>query len=705
MNRLTSVIFITIFSFLVLAGASFRSDVSIQKIANDQLFSAQSNLMQINIPEAWDITAGQEIVVALIDTGVFLDHEDLVDQVWVNQNEIPNNSRDDDGNGYVDDYYGYNFLSNNPDVSDDNGHGTNITSIISAHTNNHIGIAAVNWHAKVMVLKALNDLGGGEYSHVAKAIRYAVNNGAQIINMSFGTYLDSEILKQAVDYAVSRNVTVIAAAGNNGQRRVLYPAAYDNVIAVGAVDGSNQRASFSNYGEEVDISAPGLNIPTAGYSHSKEYVKSSGTSYAAAQVSGLASLLLSLEPNLNPSEIKAIIKSSATAQDNSIEYNPGVINVEAALKAVEKSDYLMAEINTSTNSLVANGSDSTQVTLTVKNNYQTVSNRLIDFKINGADVKIDNQTKLSDQKIELGRTNSQGKITFSVSSSSAGEKSLSFFDNLTNTNLGGLKLVFNNEGAAKYQVVIVDQSPDLNLDLGETHTLWVDLKNTGSSPWFGEDTAADHLFKIGTSGPYDRDSALYHSSWVSNNRAVISPESLVTTNGIVRLSFTIKANQLGNWTEHFSPVVEYEQWLPLDISWTINVTKSGLDSSPSHYQAEVIEQSNSLELSPNESAVVNVVFKNTGTATWVNSNLSEYGNVRLGTYNPADRSSNVYSPSWISSNRVIESGVAVNQGGQLMLGFTLRAPNATGTYYESFRLVSEHITWFGPVVTWQVKVK
>lgn len=708
MLKQISVIFLFVLMLAVFTGADFYNNqeypINIQGVANDKFFTLQKNLKQIHVLEAWDITTGKEIIIALIDTGVYTEHEDIVNKIWSNPNEIPGNRRDDDGNGYVDDVFGYNFYDNNNNITDNNGHGTSIAGIIGANTNNNLGIAAINWKAKIMVLKALNELGGGEYRDVARAIRYAVDNGAKIINMSFGTYIDDPILRQAIDYAVDNGVVVVGAAGNNGQRKILYPAAYSNVISVGAVDSSNNRASFSNYGEDLDVVAPGLNIPTINNSSLNGYSNSSGTSYAAAHVSGLVSLIISQYPNLTPTEVKALVLNSATLLNDTIEYGAGIINALSALQMPTETELLSADISTSSNSILADGIDFAIVTVTLKKNNQIISNRLIDVAIGDISLKI-NQTLLEANKsVNLRATDNQGRVSFTVKSSTPGQTSLTIIDHQSGTYLGSLNLIFNAQHQNLYQLAVINQSPNIKMELGETATVRVKLKNTGTATWFGLDNTSKYKLKLGTAEPLDRNSMFYHYSWTSNNRAAILQQSATLPGESVELFFIIKASKLGKWQESFKPVIEYKQWLPIDITWDIEVTKPGLNTNPNSYQAKIINQSNNLELKSGDTTIVNVVLKNTGSARWLNSNISDYGNVRLGTYQPMDRFSKFYYLSWLNQNRVIQSGLSIGPSAELMIGFVIQAPNQPGIYYESFRLVSEHITWFGPTITLKITV-
>lgn len=684
--------------------SSLGLPMNIQKVANDPLFANQRSLVQIKAPGAWEITTGNRMTIALIDTGVAIHHEDLSSQLWSNPGEIPDNNRDDDGNGYIDDIHGYNFYQNNTDISDQNGHGTGIASIIAASTNNAKGMAGINWRGQIMVLKALNSLGGGEYSDVAQAVRYAVENGASLINMSFGTYLDNVELKQAVDYAISNNVAVVAAAGNNGQNKLLYPAAYADVIAVGAVDGSDVRASFSNYGTALDVMAPGLNVPTASHNDANQYTTGSGTSYAAAHVSGLVSLILSRYPSFTPEEIESTLRSSAVKKGNTLEYGQGLIDMVAALGEVQPAQALTGRIVASATVLPADGVSSAAVTVTVTDKNLPVSGHRLRARIDSGQAQINGVT-VDSGVIDLGATDLQGVISFRVSSALPGEKNLFFTDVTTGTELGSLRLLFNPTGPPRYRAVRLAQSSGVTVQVGAEATLWVELKNTGNVPWFGAERTTREQFRLGTYRPADRLSTIYHASWMSANRVATLSQSVINPGEIGRVTFTIKATKVGRYREYFNPVIEYKTWLPdTNIYWDIVVVSSNDSSIAANYQAQLIDRSPDLTLRPGQTGFVSVTFKNIGLAVWSNGSALARGTVKLGTVRPIDRPSLFFVGSWLGPNRAISTGFGVDPGGQLTLGFNVKAPDNPSIYYESFELVAEHITWFGPTVTWKITV-
>ncbi len=258
---------------------------------NDPLYSSQTNLPQIQVPEAWaTLTAEQPVIVAVLDTGVDTAQPDLAGAIFSNPGEAnPADGTDDDGNGFVDDAHGWNFVDGTNNVSDDNGHGTHLAGIIAASSNNGIGVAGIAPNARILPVKVLDKNGYGTYANIADGIIYATNMGARVINMGFGGVGSSAVLQDAVNYALLHDVLLVAAAGNSGNSATYYPAGYSGVVGVGAVDSHNALTDFSSTGDGVSLVAPGAGIVSTGLNAA--YVTMSGTSMAAAHVSGVAALL------------------------------------------------------------------------------------------------------------------------------------------------------------------------------------------------------------------------------------------------------------------------------------------------------------------------------------------------------------------------------------------------------------------------------
>jgi thermitase len=269
----------------------------------------QANLRLMGLPWAWSFTTGSsDWPVAVIDTGIDLDHPDLQSKVWINLDEIPANGLDDDGNTYIDDVNGWNFVNDSNSSQDDQSHGSHVSGILAAQTNNNTGIAGVAWSTPVMALKALNSAGKGNAGDVAEAILYAADNGARILNLSFGDDLEYQAIHDAIVYARGKGCLVAAAAGNTGGA-VEYPAAQPGVIAVAATDQNDLPASFSNRGPEIAVAAPGVNIYSA--DRFGGYFLASGTSASTPQVSGLAALIWDLRPGWSADQVTQAITSTA----------------------------------------------------------------------------------------------------------------------------------------------------------------------------------------------------------------------------------------------------------------------------------------------------------------------------------------------------------------------------------------------------------
>ncbi|MBA7512202.1 hypothetical protein ES705_04206 [subsurface metagenome] len=280
---------------------------------NDTQMPSQWGITQIQAPDAWDTETGKaSIVIAILDTGVDYDHEDLSGNMW------------DDGGGNC----GKDFVNgdNNPDDDHGESHGTHCAGIAAAVTNNSTGIAGVSWKSKIMAVKVLYADGSGTLSDEIDGIDYAANNDADIISMSFGTTgypIPSDLERDAINDAYSEGCLLVAASGNENQSYVAYPAAYDNVIAVGATNQSDERCDpvdwgagyGSNYGAELDVVAPGHNILSTVQMGTgplgSNYDSMGGTSMATPFVSGLAALILSQLGGLAPSDVRRIIEKTA----------------------------------------------------------------------------------------------------------------------------------------------------------------------------------------------------------------------------------------------------------------------------------------------------------------------------------------------------------------------------------------------------------
>ena len=342
--------FFRIFLVTIIVGTPIASIQA--RDANDLFYDSSTHLKQVDAQGAWDVSVGSEdVVIAVIDTGVDIDHPDLRENIWRNNNEIPGDKIDNDNNGFIDDVYGWDFIDNvaDPRPKIKTGftpgaivHGTIVAGAAGAVGNNEIGVTGVAWNVSIMPLRALDHTGSGLTTDVVEAIDYAVDNGADIINLSFVSTDDDSRLFEAVKRAYEHNVAVVAAAGNEGDDNTTndlalsphFPICYSGVggenyvIGVAGIENDDTKAGYSNFGEVcIDVSAPGTNIPTTSFfqpafeSLRFEYTDGwSGTSLSTPLVSGGLALLKSVRPDVNIHTLAEVLIGTAENIDG---VNPG----------------------------------------------------------------------------------------------------------------------------------------------------------------------------------------------------------------------------------------------------------------------------------------------------------------------------------------------------------------------------------------------
>ena len=289
--------------------------VNTEAAPDDPYYAMQWSLASIAVERAWEtvpLAKRSAVTIAILDTGITKDHEDL------QENIVP----------------GYDFVNNDNDPEDNLGHGTHVAGIAAGIANNGKGIAGVASGSKIMPVKVLDDEGNGSYATIINGIQYAADHGADVINLSLGSTGTSSAMQDAVNYAISRGANVVAAAGNSGGP-VMFPANCDGVIAVGAIDNTGNRADYSNYGPELDVVAPGSNITSTFMSSSSSYASMTGTSMASPAVAGVVALVRAANPSLSPPAVIDIIHQSAQDLGSpgfDDDYGYGLVNASKAVQ-------------------------------------------------------------------------------------------------------------------------------------------------------------------------------------------------------------------------------------------------------------------------------------------------------------------------------------------------------------------------------------
>jgi serine protease len=304
---------------------------------NDPYYGLQWGFPLIQVPQAWDQTAGAGVTVAIVDTGVAYEDYD----VYRRAPDLAQTSFSQ----------GYDFVNNSVHADDEMGHGTHVAGTIAQSTNNGLGVAGIAYQATIMPIKVLDSQGNGSYDQVIQGITYAADHGARVINLSLGGRGPSQSLKEAVDYAVSKGAVVVAAAGNDSATSIDYPAAYDNAIAVGAIRYDLQRSSYSNFGTGLSLMAPGgdVTVDQNGDGYADGILQQTlapgsksqfglyfyqGTSMATPHVAAVVALLLARHPAITPAQVRQALESTArdlgqTGYD--LEYGHGLVQAKAAL--------------------------------------------------------------------------------------------------------------------------------------------------------------------------------------------------------------------------------------------------------------------------------------------------------------------------------------------------------------------------------------
>ena len=355
---------------------------------NDNLYDQMYHLEIIKAADAWDVAnlSPTEVTIAIIDTGVDMNHEDLIENAWKNEDEIAGNGIDDDNNGFIDDVNGWNFkLDNNNPSPIGSVHGTFVGGIASAMTNNEFGVSSLSWNTKFMAINSESSNTPNLIGYGWEGVVYAIENGADVVNCSWGGYGKPSLFAlDVLEYAKDQNVIVVCAAGNNArlidENFRFFPASHYSTISVGATQDFDVLWSSSNYGKSIDVYAPGHSIYSTGSNHS--YFQSSGTSFASPMVAALAALVIRTHPSWSPAKVKAQLRATS---DNIQSQNAtlaqylerGRINSYRCIDDVSNASMVITDVN----SFELNGNfneiyepnETIGIELEIENFFQTAS--------------------------------------------------------------------------------------------------------------------------------------------------------------------------------------------------------------------------------------------------------------------------------------------------------------------------------------------
>ncbi len=451
--------------------------------------TTQWHLYTIEAAAAWDVTKGNsDIVIGIIDTGVYWHHPDLEGNIWTNPNEIANNNVDDDNNGYIDDVHGWDFGSNDNDPTEDAPvHGTHVAGIAAAVTNNNTGIASIGFNSKYMPVKITSG-SSGEFPFPFEAIRYAVDNGADILNFSWRGTSYSNAEQELMNYAVSKGVAIISAAGNDNSDALTYPASYDGVLSIAGTRIGDSRYAASNYGVTVDVAAPGAGI----YSTWNEsgYRNLSGTSMSTPLTAGLAALVKSQFPNYTGLQIEEQIRANT---DNIDAINPnfakllgsGRINAVNAVSNIDAKSVRAVDVNFIDNGNgdgIFTSGENVEIEIKFRNYLSHITGLSVKLTSTDSNITITNDNFSAGSLGTLDSiSNSANKYSFDISSSVPQNHELKLLLNYT-----------ADGGYADYQWITVNLNPTYATQSGNDIALTINgtgalgFNNYGDPPTGGD---------------------------------------------------------------------------------------------------------------------------------------------------------------------------------------------------------------------------
>ncbi len=423
---------------------------------NDPFFGDQWNMMKIAAPDAWGITTGGDVVIAVMDTGCNLTHPDIVSNLWHNPEEIADNGIDDDGNDYIDDVYGWDFSYNDKTPEDGYGHGSHVAGIIAATGNNAVGVAGVCWSAKIMVLKMMDTYGATSVSIMVEALQYAVSKGARISNHSysygFGGSVRSQALLDAFQASANAGQLMVCAASNHSSDNDImpfYPASFDinAVMAVMASLTDDSKAGFSCYGLcSVDLAAPGdtiLSLANTGTG----CVLNSGTSMASPLVAGAAALLLSKSPSLSNVQLKDVLMSTVDPASGTTCVSGGRLNLFRALQS-QTTPMLFVD----NPAVTEDNSNSNTIAFTVRLSTPATQNVTVIYATADGTASAGSDYMAASGTLTIPAGQLSGQVTVNVIGDTTPERLETFYLNLSDpvnaplSDRQGLGMILNDDG-------------------------------------------------------------------------------------------------------------------------------------------------------------------------------------------------------------------------------------------------------------------
>jgi len=660
-------------------------------VPNDPEYNNQWALPKISAPSAWDITTGiNDIKVAILDTGINGNHEDLQGKITEGYNVITDS-----------------VITAN-DNSDDHGHGTMIAGVIGAIANNNKGIAGIDWNADIMPIKVLDQDGLGYSFDIATGIIYAADHGAKIINLSLGGRTYSETLKNAIDYAHDQKGVLVIAASGNDNSSISYPAKFDHVLAVGATNQQDDRWYKSNFGPELDVVAPGSNILTSTKNGSYAYV--TGTSLAAPNVAGLAALVWSSNTLYSNDQVESFVENNTdkvigmNGSDFSDYYGYGRINAYKSLvsqgeykankvsqnsspsiMAGQSYNFLIKFKNTGTvtwgkeNIHLATAEPNDRTTPFLKNNNPGYST----WQGNGRLDMVEDSVapgEIATFSFWMQSPANMNPGTYSEYFKLIGDEDIWMDDTKINWDVKVLSKI-----EANFSSRVMTQSNYPIIGNGESKTLTISYLNTSNLVWHRGIVNLglvdkDYKWK---SGGYD-----LMGDWVSSDRPAYLDQD-VNPGEVGTFTFNIKNNNAdeGNHRIDVGMVADGIKWFSIDSHayWDVFV--------PRKYQAQYIRQSNFPVIGDGQIVEMSISYLNNGSETW------RKGRVNLGLVDKDFRwrfDSYDLAYNWLSNNRAATLDQDMVAPGEIGT-FTFRIKNndaGSGNHRLDVGLVADGIAWF-----------